>query len=164
MLKYYEKDNVLKNAPTSKNIDITIDFRYWKLLLFLFPNSFKNEREAYDFYENFCEKAKNFGENEEVYKLPKHIWLNYKVDMLSGLVVTWNSLTKDPERHFNFYLLPDEDLWPHVKIKNEVLKNEILQLYENNYEHLNKLGVADKFTNGSIMVFNHFVIPPCGLF
>ena len=46
-----EKGNSLKNAPTAESIDITIDFNYWNLLLFLFPNSFKNEREADDFYE-----------------------------------------------------------------------------------------------------------------
>lgn len=36
-------NDILKNAPTAENIDITIDFNYWKLLLFLFPNSFKDD-------------------------------------------------------------------------------------------------------------------------
>lgn len=153
-----EKDNVLKNAPTAESVEIVINFNYWNLLLFLFPNNFKNSGEAYNFYKNFCEKVKSAREDEEIYKLPEKIRLICKVDMNSGLVVIWNSLTKGPERHFNFYLLS------HEKIKNEVLKNEILQLYENNYEHLNKLGIVDKFTNGSIMVFNHFVITSCGLF
>ena len=151
------ENEILKNAPTAENIDITIDFNYWKLLLFLFPNSFKDNNEAWDFYEHFCEKAKSLGEKEEVYKLPKLIWLNYKVDMISGLVTTWNSNTKSPETHFSFYLLP------YRFIKNAVLKKEIYQLYENNYEHLNKLGIMNKSSNIDF-IFTHFVINNEGLF
>ena len=114
------ENEILKNAPTAENIDITIDFNYWKLLLFLFPNSFKDNNEACDFYEQFCEKAKSLGEKEEVYKLPELIWLNYKVDMISGLVTTWNSNTKSPETHFSFYLLP------YKQIKNAVLKKKFI--------------------------------------
>lgn len=153
-----EKGNILKNAPTAESIDITIDFNYWNLLLFLFPNSFKNEREADDFYEKFCEKAKSAHEDEIVYKLPETIWLNYKIDMVSGLVTTWNSNTRSPETHFPFYLLP------YKKIKNTVLKKEIYQLYENNYEHLNKLGIMDKFSNNEIFTLTHFVVNHEGLF
>lgn len=152
------ENEILKNAPTAENIDITIDFNYWNLLLFLFPNSFKDNNEACDFYEQFCEKAKSLGEKEEVYKLPELIWLNYKVDMISGLVTTWNSNTKSPETHFSFYLLP------YKQIKNAVLKKEIYQLYENNYEHLNKLGIMDKFSNNEFFIFTHFVVNNEGLF
>ena len=151
-------NDILKNAPTAENIDITIDFNYWKLLLFLFPSSFKSDNEACDFYEKFCEKAKSAHEDEIAYKLPETIWLNYKIDMVSGLVTTWNSKTRSPETHFPFYLLP------YKKIKNTVLKKEIYQLYENNYEHLNKLGIMDKFSNNEIFTLTHFVVNHEGLF
>ena len=147
-----EKGNILKNAPTAESIDITIDFNYWNLLLFLFPNSFKNEREADDFYEQFCEKAKSLGEKEEVYKLPEHIWLNYKVDMISGLITTWNSYYKNPAVSFGF------SIFPCRKIKNESLKNEICQLYENNKEHLTKLGIIDSFSCFMTLLFSKLFI------
>lgn len=53
---------------------------------------------------------------------------------------------------------------PYKKIKNTVLKKEIYQLYENNYEHLNKLGVTDKFSDNKIFTCTHFVVNHEGLF
>lgn len=152
------ENEILKNAPTAESIDITINFNYWNLLLFLFPNTFKDETEACNYFEYFREKAKSAREDEIVYELPETIWLNYKIDMISGLVTTWNSNTQSPETHFSFYLLP------YKKIKNTVLKKEIYQLYENNYEHLNKLGVTDKFSDNKIFTLTHFVVNHEGLF
>lgn len=128
------------------------------MLFFLFPNTFKDEREAYDFYKEFCAKAKSAREDSLVYELPQNIWLNYKIDMISGLVTTWNSQGKSPETNFNFYLLP------YKEIKNGVLKDEILKIYEDNYEHLNKLGIADKLTNEKLLTFEHFVLDHSGLY
>ena len=131
-------NNILKNAPTAENINIVIEFNYWKLLLFLFPNSFKNDNEACDFYEQFCEKAKISGEKEENYKIPQKVWINYKIDMISGLIISWNSYNKSPAASFIFPVFQIDE------IKNKLLKNEVMKLYEENYEHLEQLGISYK--------------------
>ena len=153
-----ENGNSLKYAPTSEEINISIDFYYWNLLLYLFPNTFSNDKEAYDFYQDFCKRAREVNENQDIYKIPEHIWLNYKIDMLSGLIVTWNSYNSSPQANVHFSLLKFED------IKDENLKNEVIKLYEDNYEHLNKLGIANRFSNGNLYELTHFVVNTSGIY
>lgn len=146
------------NIATSEEIEINIDFNYCNLLMYLFPKTFFSEKEANDFYEEFCRKAKEFNEAENVYKLPENIRLTYKIDMISNLVYTWNSYNKSPETNIYFWILPFEE------IKNENLKNEIKLMYEENFEHLKNLEAASKFSNGNIYSTTNFVVNIRGIF
>lgn len=146
------KDNPFKNAPTAEEININIYFKYWNLLYFLFPKTFRSEKEADDFYKNYCARAKELNEKEEIYKIPFEYYVNYKIDMLSGLVMAWNSYNNSPQKTCSFCLLD------FMKIENFGLHDEILNIYEENFEHLEKLGVASRLSTGDVLTFNNFVI------
>ena len=153
-----ENSDILKYAPTSENIDISINFNYWNFLLFLFPNSFNSAKDALDFYETICAKARELNEDEDLYKIPDYIWLNYKVDMKSGLVITYNSYSKNPQINTHFTIFYFEN------VKNESLRNEFFKLYEDNFEHLKNLGIVSNYTNEKLYALTHFVINPIGIY
>jgi hypothetical protein len=153
----HKEENPLKDAPTSEDININICFNYWTFLKFLFPNTFESDKVAYDFYQDYCKRAKMLNEIEDIYKIPFEFNINYKIDLLSGLVLSWNTYSNSPQNDCRFIPLNYEET------KDLGLKQELLRIYEENSEHLKSLGIIRKYSWGDLCTFNRFILGHWGL-
>lgn len=129
-----------KEFPTSEKITITICPKIYNILLYFFPNSFKDDKEAYDYYINFCQKAKDLGEDEKIYKeekfLKEGITIEIELDMLTGMKKVWNYANNNSNLPSSFTFFNYND------IKNSELKQEIAQLYDDNWDFLTGIGMC----------------------
>ena len=139
--------------PTSEEIDIYVRVNIHNLLLYFFPNSFKTENEAYEYYKNFCEKAKKLGEDEEIYKA---------FDLYSGFFINikliWNDYYKN-----SYNTCVSFKFFSFTEIKSEELKNEIKQLYLENIEFLDSIGFCAQYSWGDLSVNSRVEICPDGV-
>ena len=143
-LLFYGNENPIENNKessittkqmqvTSKEINVTFQLYIWNILLYFFPNSFKNEEEAYNYYKTFLDKAKRLGEDETIWRdYSKEITFTVNIDLLSGNKTYWNWFYKNPNEKVCF------PFFSSMQIKDKELKEEVKKLYYDNYEHLNK--------------------------
>ncbi len=128
--KYREEIMKKKLFPTSEVINFGIFVDIGELLLYFFPNSFKNREDAIKYYTNFCERAESLGEEQRIYKdkslINNTIHVVMQIDMKSGQVNTWNYYHQNNcfGVTFHFFSLS--------QIKNEELKKDVQNLYREN--------------------------------
>lgn len=159
--KWRSKITENKHYPTAETISITIYPKIYNILLYFFPNSFKTDKEAYEYYEKFCERAEQLGEDETVFKCKKllnnGISININLNMLSGQKTVWNYFYNNDSlcTMFNFFSYDD--------LKNTDLKKEIEQLYRDNWDFLESIDMCYSFDSGYVSVRNRLDITPYGL-
>ena len=144
--RYAPKKKNEVNFPTAEKYNIGISLYIHNILCQFFPNSFKNEKDAYDFLIAFCEKANALNENKNIYKQIElyNICLDINVDLLSGLKIVNNHYYNNSSLATSFtFFEPDN-------IKNENLKNEIKNLYKENFDFLESIGFLHKWSNGNL--------------
>lgn len=147
---------------TAEKISIEVYPQIYNILLRFFPNSFKTDKEAFDYYESFCARAKSLGEDESIYKcgelLKDRFCIEINVDMLSGMQTISNSWNKNSNIPITFPFFAYDD------IKNEELKKEVQQLYYENWEFLESIGMCyTRQSDGSRRISGHLEITPYGL-
>ena len=151
-----------KEFPTSEKITFTIYPHIPNILLLFFPNSFKDDKEAYDYYIKFCQKAKDLGEDEKIYKeeklLKDGITIEIELDMLSGMKKVWNYTNNNSNMPTSFSFFNYED------IKSKDLKQEIFKLYLENWDYLEEIGMCYTWSYGDKYIgYQRIDIMPYGL-
>lgn len=147
--------------PTSETINFNIYLDIGELLLYFFPNSFKNADNAFEYYINYCEQARSLGEPQEVYKekniINEGVHIKIQLDMKSGQKNIWNYYYQNDSFAVGF------NFFNYDYIKNSELKDSITKLYLENRETLEKIGICYKFNNGEIKFKSRLDITPFGL-
>lgn len=158
------RKRIAKNRefPTSEKISITIYPQIHNILLCFFPNSFKNETEAYDYYKSFCQRARDLGEDEKIYKeenlLKDGIYIEIELDMISGMKRTWNYTNNNSNLPSSF------TFFNYNYINNNELKQEVVQLYNDNWDFLTEIGMCYNWGDGRKEIgFQRIDIMPYGL-
>lgn len=144
--------------PTAESISYTLQFDVGQFLFYLFPNTFANKQEAENYYVQFCKKAEEYREDSKLYQ---PIWANglVKVDLLSNMKLYFNFTLQDLSCGFEFKLFTPNN------VKNEKLKNEIKQIYNENIEHLQKIHFLPNRSdlNCAISLIDSIWITPSGI-
>ena len=127
------RNNKLISSPTSEKIYITISPAIGEILMYFFPNSFKNIKEAESYYLNFCRNAKALGEEKCIYEIQDSLILQINIDHLSGLYTVYNCTnnTLSSCLEFNFF--------NYRGFKNPELKEKFKKLCDDNEESLKSI-------------------------
>ena len=146
--------------PTGESISYTVQFAVGRFLIYLFPNTFASVEQAEDYFLDFCKKAEEYNEDAELYN--KNLWFDgfVDVDLSSNMKRYWNHNKKDHSYGLTFKLFTPSN------VKNELLKKEIQELYDNNLENLIKIGFLPDKENFSRIIFScveRVYITPSGI-
>lgn len=125
--------------PTAEKIFFSVSFNPGSFLYYLFPNSFKDLEDAHTFYNHFILAAKLEKEDPSLYTDSTYFNGTITINHLSGEVLYWN----DKNKNSNIWM--DFNFPAPKRIKNEYLKSEITEIYKNNFDHLQKIGIIGKY-------------------
>lgn len=125
--------------PTAEKIFFSVSFNPGSFLYYLFPNSFKDLEDAHTFYNHFILAAKLEKEDPSLYTDSTYFDGTITINHLSGEVLYWNDENK------NSNICMDFNFPAPKRIKNEYLKSEITEIYKNNFNHLQKIGIIGKY-------------------
>ena len=162
--KYSEQTNrdKIKNNiiyyPTSEQVKVSISLDPGNILCYFFPNSFKDAKEALNYYIDFANSAEIIGEDEEIYKILYSYNLDINIDILSGNITFYNSTTKlfNPFISFNMF--------HYNKIKSTNLKSDIEKLLDKNHNFLEMTGLLKIFSSGKYIFVDSLAVLPIGIF
>lgn len=153
-----KKDDKIIYYPTAEHVNVSILLYSGVILYYLFPNSFKDANEAIEYYKKFSNRAKELGEDEQIYNIPYTYNLDLSMDFLSGNIIFYNNTTKIFSAFGTF------NLFHYSNLKSNELKKDIEKLLKENIEHLKNTGLLYVVGSGKYLFVHSLAVLPSGIY